>query len=65
LRAGRPQQKGNKRGAAYAYNVKPLRDQEIASAAQAQHAYEVLVENWQQKPCEDRVRGRLKPAGQE
>ena len=29
LQAGRPQKKGNRRGAAYAYNVKALRDQEM------------------------------------
>ena len=32
LQAGHPQQKGSRRGPAYAYNVKALRDQEILVA---------------------------------
>ena len=32
LQAGQPQKKGNKRGPAYAYNVKALRDQEMRVA---------------------------------
>ena len=31
LQAGHPQQKGSQRGAAYAYNVKALRDRELLS----------------------------------
>jgi transposase len=49
LQAGRPAKKGNKRGAAYAYNVKELRDQEKAVAEQAERAYEHLVASWRQK----------------
>lgn len=44
--AGRPAKKGNKRGAAYAYDVKELRDREKAVAEQAEHAYEHLVAAW-------------------
>jgi hypothetical protein len=45
LQAGHPQQKGSRRGPAYAYpayayNVKALRDQEILVAAQAERSYE-------------------------
>ena len=40
LQAGQPQRKGNKRGPAYAYNVKELRDREMDVARQAEHAYE-------------------------
>jgi transposase len=50
LQAGRPMKKGNKRGPAYAYNVKALRSQEMAIAAQAERAYQHLVAQWQPKP---------------
>ena len=50
LQAGRPMRKGNKRGPAHAYNVKALRDQEVAIAEQAERAYEHLVAQWRQKP---------------
>jgi transposase len=50
LQAGKPTSKGNKRGPAYAYNVKALRDQEMAIAEQAERAYEHLVAQWRQKP---------------
>jgi hypothetical protein len=64
LQAGKPQKKGNKPGAAYAYNVKALRDQEMRIAEQAEKAYEHFVDRWQARPG-DKVRGRLKPAGLE
>ena len=47
LQAGQPAQKGNKRGAAYAYNIKELRDREIDVARHAEHAYEQFVSRWQ------------------
>jgi transposase len=50
LQAGKPTSKGNRRGPAYAYNVKALRDQEMAIAEQAERAYEHLVAQWRQKP---------------
>ena len=50
LQAGRPMQKGNRRGPAYAYNVKALRDQEMAIAEQAERAYEHLVGHWRPRP---------------
>jgi hypothetical protein len=50
LQAGKPTSKGNKRGPAYAYNVKALRDREMAIAEQAERAYEHLVAQWRQKP---------------
>jgi transposase len=56
LQAGRPMQKGNKRGPAYAYNVKALRAQEMAIAEQAERAYEHLVGQWRQKPTQRRMR---------
>lgn len=59
LQAGRPMRKGNKRGPAYAYNVKALRDQEMAIAEQAERAYEHFVGRWQQKP----TLARAAPAG--
>ena len=43
LQAGHPQQKGSRRGPAYAYNVKTLRDQEVLVAAQAERSYERFV----------------------
>ena len=60
-RAGRPQdtrdaatgwtarEKGNKRGAAYAYNIKELRNREIDVARHAEHAYEQFVSRWQRR----------------
>ena len=53
--AGRPAKKGNKRGSAYAYNVKELRDREKAIAEQAERAYEHLVASWRQKPGKKRT----------
>jgi transposase len=56
LRAGRPMKKGNRRGPAYSYNVKALRNQEMAIAEQAERAYEHLVGQWRQKPTTRRAR---------
>jgi len=61
LQAGAPSKKGA-RGPAYAYNIKALRDQEAAIAAQAERAYEHMVAHWQPKKPTDKVRGRLKSA---
>lgn len=47
LQAGQPARKGNKRGTAYAYNVKALRDAEIELARHAEEAYERFVSQWQ------------------
>jgi len=47
LQAGLPEKKGNKRGPAYAYNVKELRDREIEVARHAERAYERFVTGWQ------------------
>ncbi len=55
LQAGRPMQKGNRRGPAYAYNVKALRDQEMAIAEQAERAYEHLVGHWRPRPARKRT----------
>jgi transposase len=46
LQAGMPAKKGNKRGPAYAYNVRELRQREIEVARQAEHAYEHFVSQW-------------------
>lgn len=43
LQAGHPARKGNQRGAAYAYNVKALRDRETEVARHAEQAYEQFV----------------------
>ena len=50
LQAGKPQKKGNKRGPAYAYNVKALRDQEMKVAEQAEKSYEHFVGQWRARP---------------
>lgn len=63
LQAGHPQKKGNRRGPAYAYNVKELRDQERQLAQQAERDYERFVERWRTRGPASGVRGRLKPAG--
>src|SRR4051794_21312511 len=47
LQAGQPARKGNKRGAAYAYNVKELRNREIDIARQAEAAYATFIRTWQ------------------
>src|SRR3954471_21375496 len=47
LQAGQPAKKGSRRGSAYAYNVKELRDREMEVARQAEHAYEQFVGHWQ------------------
>jgi transposase len=62
LQAGRPAKKGNKRGSAYAYNVKELRDREKAIAEQAERAYEHLVASWRPKPGRKRT-GAASAAG--
>jgi transposase len=65
LQAGKPQKKGNRRGPAYAYNVKALRKQEMHIAEQAERSYEHFVERWQPRPPKDQARGRLNPARHE
>ena len=62
LQAGRPQQKGNRRGSAYAYNVKALREQEMHLARQAEKSYERFVGAWRPRRPAPEVRGRLKSA---
>jgi transposase len=62
LQAGRPTKKGNKRGPAYAYNVKELRDREKAVAEQAERAYEQLVAGWRDRPGRRRT-GAASAAG--
>ena len=49
LQAGQPARKGNKRGLAYAYNIKELRDREIELARHAEQAYERFVSRWQRR----------------
>jgi transposase len=49
LQAGQPARKGNKRGTAYAYNIKELRDREIDLARHAEQAYERFVGQWQRR----------------
>lgn len=53
LQAGQPQTKGNKRGPAYAYNVKELRDQEMRVAEQAEKHYERFIDAWRSRPPKD------------
>jgi transposase len=47
LQAGKPAMKGSRRGAAYAYNIKELRDREIDVARHAEQTYEQFVRHWQ------------------
>lgn len=47
LKAGAPSEKGKgRRGSAYAYNLKELRDREREGSEQAEKAYEHLVRQW-------------------
>jgi transposase len=57
LQAGLPEKKGNKRGPAYAYNVKELRDREIEVARHAERAYERFVTGWQPRGPKTRRTG--------
>jgi transposase len=57
LQAGHPQQKGSRRGAAYAYNIKALRDREILIAAQAERSYECFVAQWKPRGPKAAARG--------
>jgi transposase len=54
LQAGQPQQKGSRRGPAYAYNIKTLRDREMLIAAHAERTYERFVAQW--KPRRPKIR---------
>ncbi len=65
LQAGQPQQKGNKPGSAHAYNIKALRDQEIAVAKKAEQAYEHFVGHWQPRQPKPQVRERPNPTRRE
>lgn len=62
LQAGLPPKKGNRRGPAYAYNVKELREQERRVAERAEKSYEHFVENRRPRPPKAPVRERLNPA---
>jgi transposase len=57
LQAGHPQQKGSRRGAAYAYNIKVLRDREMLTAAQAERSYECFVAQWKPRRPKAGARG--------
>jgi transposase len=59
LQEGRPQKKGNRRGPAYAYNVKALRDQELQLAQQAERSYAHFVNRWRARPEKGAARERL------
>jgi len=61
LQAGWPPRKGNARGAAYAYNVKALRDQEARIAEHAEKGYEQFVAAWRRRPPRDRTAPRNEP----
>jgi transposase len=65
LQAGKPQQKGNQPGPAYAYNIKALRDREMAVARNAEQAYEHFVGHWQPRRPKQQVRERLSPTRRE
>jgi hypothetical protein len=60
LQAGMPAKKGNKRGSAYAYNVKELRKRETEVARQAERAYEHFVSQWQTRRPPARRTGAAK-----
>ncbi len=65
LQAGKPQEKGNRRGPAYAYNVKALRDQEQQLAEQAERNYARFVDRWRTRPPKGEAREPLNPARNE
>lgn len=61
LQAGHPQEKGSRRGSAYAYNIKALRDRETLIATQAERSYERFVAQW--KPRQPRTGARAPQLG--
>jgi transposase len=65
LQAGQPAKKGNRRGSAYAYNVKALRTQEMTVAKQAERAHEQFVSQWRPRGPGRGVRQRLRSARHE
>jgi transposase len=62
LRSGAPTERGvGRRGAAYAYNVKELRDREKAAAEIAERTYDQMTRHWQpkrSKRCTDATNGK-------
>jgi transposase len=62
LRSGAPTERGvGRRGAAYAYNVKELRDREKAAAEIAERTYDQMTRRWQPKRsrrCTDATNGK-------
>lgn len=63
LRAGLAQKKGNRRGPAYAYNVKELREREADLARRAERSYEQFVARWKSRPPRTRRARRPLPEG--
>jgi transposase len=61
LQAEHPQQEGSRRGPAYAYNIKALRDREILIAARAERSYERFVA--QSKPRRPKAGARAPQLG--
>jgi transposase len=51
---------GSRRGTAYVYNVKALRDAEIELARHAEEAYERFVSPWQRRGRSEAAHGRRK-----
>ena len=65
LQAGRPQKKGNRRGPAYAYNIKALQIRSRQLAQQAERSYARFVDRWRTRPPKGEARERLNPARNE
>ena len=63
LQAGQPQQKGNRRGSTYAYNIKELRAREMNVAHHAEAAYENFVRQWQPRGPKKRCASASKRQG--
>jgi transposase len=63
LQAGQPQQKGNRRGPTYAYNIKELRAREMNVAHHAEAAYENFVRQWQPRGPKKRCASASKRQG--
>lgn len=58
LKAGAPGERGvGRRGSAYAYNVKELRDSEKAAAENAERAHEQMLRHWRQRGPKRRTDG--------
>lgn len=59
LQSGLKSEKGGRRGRAYDYNLPSVRAQEVASAEQAERAYERFVANWKTRGTKNKSQRKV------